>query len=495
MPLRSALFSQRSLLLTLLLLLGCGFLATSLVSYYASRGAIRDGIINTELPLTSDTVYSEIQKDLIRPIVVSSMLAQNTFLRDWTLAGEQDPAQMTRYLAEVERQQRAYTAFYVSEASRTYYQAKGILKKIDPSTQRDLWYARVKQMQAPYEINVDMDMANKDRMTVFINYKVFDYQEHFIGAAGVGLTVDAVVRLIDAYQLRYKRAVYFVDPRGQIVLTGSSGGPEGARAGTTLESIPALAGLVARMPTPSTGSREYQRDDQVHFLNVRFIPELNWYLFVEKPAGDSLDGVKQSLYLNLAICAIISAVVLAMISGMIRRHQDGIQELATLDSLTHLHNRRAFDLLAAQALLEAERGSLPLTALLIDLDHFKDLNDNHGHLAGDEVLRQFARLLEGSLRQADILCRWGGEEFVVLLKDTELVEGHGVAEKIRQRTEQAEFLCDDTRLSLTASIGVTALTDSDTLRSLIARADQALYRAKQSGRNRVCSEPASPEHA
>lgn len=495
MPLRSALFSQRSLLLTLLLLLGCGFLATSLVSYYASRGAIRDGIINTELPLTSDTVYSEIQKDLIRPIVVSSMLAQNTFLRDWTLAGEQDPAQMTRYLAEVERQQRAYTAFYVSDASGIYYQAKGILKTIDPSTPRDLWYARVRQMQAPYEINVDMDMANKDRMTVFINYKVFDYNERFIGAAGVGLTVDAVVRLIDAYQLRYQRAVYFVDPLGQIVLTGASGGPDGARAGTLLQNIPSLAGLVARMPTPSSGSREYHRDDQVHFLNVRFIPELNWYLFVEKPAGDSLDGVKQSLYLNLSISAIISAVVLAMISGMIRRHQDGIQELATLDSLTQLHNRRAFDLLAAQALLEAERGSLPLTALLIDLDHFKELNDSHGHLAGDEVLRQFARLLEGSLRQADILCRWGGEEFVVLLQDTDAGTGHKVAEKIRQRTEQSEFLFDDTRLSLTASIGVTSLSSSDTLRSLIARADQALYRAKQSGRNRVCSEPASPEHA
>ncbi|OAI91404.1 sensor domain-containing diguanylate cyclase [Pseudomonas putida] len=495
MPLRSALFSQSSLLLTLLLLLGCGFLATSLVSYYASRSAIRDGIINTELPLTSDTVYSEIQKDLIRPIVVSSMLAQNTLLRDWTLAGEHDPEVMTRYLSEVERQQRAYTAFYVSEASGIYYQAKGILKKIDPSTPRDLWYARVKQMQAPYEINVDMDMANKDRMTVFINYKVLDEQNRFMGAAGVGLTVDAVVRLIDAYQLRYKRSVYFVDPRGQIVLTGSTGGPEGARPGTTLQSIPSLAGLVERMPTPSTGSREYQRDDQLHFLNVRFIPELDWYLFVEKPVGASLDGVKQSLYLNLAICAIISAVVLAMINGMVRRHQDGIQELATLDSLTHLHNRRAFDLLAAQALLDAERGALPLTAVLIDLDHFKELNDTHGHLAGDEVLRQFARLLEGSLRQADILCRWGGEEFVVLLKDTELAKGMVVAEKIRQRTERSEFTFDASRVSLTASFGVTGLAPGDTLRSLIARADQALYRAKQSGRNRVCSEPASPEHA
>ncbi|MGE8408054.1 MAG: diguanylate cyclase [Pseudomonas sp.] len=494
MPLRSALFSQRSLLLALLLLLGCGFISTSLVSYYASRGSIRDSIVNTELPLTSDTVYSEIQKDLVRPIVVSSMMAQNTFLRDWAVAGEQDPGQITRYLNEVARQQRAYTAFFVSDITGTYYQAKGILKKIDPGTERDRWYPRVKQMQAPYEINVDLDMANQDRLTVFINYKVFDYQNTFIGAAGVGLTVDAVVRLIDAYQLRYQRSVYFVDARGKIVLTGSSGGPEGARAGVTLADIPALDGLLSRMPAPATGSREYERDGQSYFLNVRFIPELDWYLFVEKPVGDSLDEVKQSLYLNLAICTIISLIVLAMINGMIRRHQDGIQELATLDSLTHLNNRRAFDLLAAQALLEAERTAAPLTALLIDLDHFKQLNDTHGHLAGDEVLRQFARVLEGSLRQADILCRWGGEEFVVLLKDTDAESGQTVAEKIRQRTEGRLFMFGETAITLTTSIGLSSLHAEDTLHSLIARADQALYRAKQSGRNRVCCEPSAHAH-
>ncbi|MHA6193357.1 sensor domain-containing diguanylate cyclase [Pseudomonas wadenswilerensis] len=495
MPLRSALFSQRSLLLTLLVLLGCGFLSTTLISYYASLGSIRDSIVNTELPLTSDTVYSEIQKDLIRPITVSAMLAQNTFLRDWALDGERDPGQITRYLSEVARQQRAYTAFFVSEKSGIYYQAKGILKHIDLASERDRWYARVRKMQEPYEINVDLDMANQDRLTVFINYKVFDYADQFIGAAGVGLTVDAVVKLIDTYQLRYQRSVYFVDPRGRIVLTGASGGPDGARAGTLLQDVPSLAGLLARMPTPSTGSREYQRDGQSHFLNVRFIPELDLYLFVEKPAGDSLDELRHSLYLNLLICAIISAVVLTLINGMIRRHQDGIQELATLDSLTRLHNRRAFDLLAAQALLEAERAPEPLTALLIDLDHFKELNDTHGHLAGDEVLRQFARLLENSLRQADIVCRWGGEEFIVLLKDTDAARGLSIAEKIRQRTEERPFTYEGKVISLTASIGLSAFGPGDTLQPLIARADQALYRAKQSGRNRVCREPVSHSHA
>ena len=127
MPLRSALFSQRSLVLTLIALLGAGFLATSLLSYYASRASIRDSIVNTELPLTSDTVYSEIQKDLVRPILISSMMSRDTFLRDWVVAGERDPGQMTRYLNEVMTHYGAYTAFFVSNNSLTYYQAKGVL--------------------------------------------------------------------------------------------------------------------------------------------------------------------------------------------------------------------------------------------------------------------------------------------------------------------------------------------------------------------------------
>ena len=122
MPLRSPLYSQRSLVLTLIALLGAGFLATSLLSYYASRASIRDSIVNTELPLTSDTVYSEIQKDLVRPILLSSMMSRDTFRRDWVVNGEQNPEQMTRYLNEVMTHYGAYTAFFVSNASLTYYQ-------------------------------------------------------------------------------------------------------------------------------------------------------------------------------------------------------------------------------------------------------------------------------------------------------------------------------------------------------------------------------------
>jgi diguanylate cyclase (GGDEF)-like protein len=488
MPLRSPLYSQRSLVLTLIALLGAGFLATSFLSYYASRTAIRDNIVNTELPLTSDTVYSEIQKDLVRPILISSMMSRDTFMRDWVVSGEHNPDQMTRYLNEVMTHYGAYTAFFVSNSSLTYYHAKGVLKQIKADEPRDAWYFRVRDMKEPYEINVDPDMANKDNLTFFINYKVYDYNDQFIGAAGVGLTVDAVIKLIDKYQQRYQRSVYFVDTFGRLVLTGADGGPQGARAGQGLGELESMKGLVSQLPKPHSGSYEYSVQGQGHFLNVRFIPELNWYLFVDKREDGALNEIRQSLYLNLLICLLVTLIVLALLNRVIKRFQSKIQAQATLDSLTELPNRRGFDLLASQAMYEARREPKPLTALLLDLDHFKVLNDTYGHLAGDQVLIGFARDLQSCLRHSDIVCRWGGEEFIVLLKDTDAETGQKIAEKIRQHVEKQRYAYNGKALQLTVSIGLTTLQPDETLHTLLSRADHAMYRAKQAGRNRTCVE-------
>ena len=308
MPSRSALFSQRSLIVTLLVLLACGFLATSLLSYFSSRSAIRDGIINTELPLTSDTVYSEIQKDLIRPVLIASMMAQDTFLRDWVLSGEKDTQRMTRYLGEVMGKQDTFTSFFVSDRTLTYYQAKGVLKHVQAGTWRDAWYFRLRDLKAPYEINVDLDMANQDSLTVFINYQVHDYQHRFIGAAGVGLSVSSVVKLIDQYQRRYQRSVLFVDAKGKVLLTGSEGGPHGLRVGQPLSDNAELSDVLAEQRVPGEGSHEYHdSDNHSHFLNVRHLPELDWYLLVDKRETGALDRIRHSLYLNLAICTMNSS--------------------------------------------------------------------------------------------------------------------------------------------------------------------------------------------
>ena len=162
------------LLAWLSFILVAGFLTTSIGAYVVSSHAIRDGITHDALPLTGDNIYSEIQKDLLRPVFISSLMAHDTFLRDWILGGERDVGQIKRYLKEVKEKYGAMSSFLVSERSRKYYYADGVLKTVRPESVADKWYFRVRAMKAPYEINVDYDMANRNTMTVFINYRVFD---------------------------------------------------------------------------------------------------------------------------------------------------------------------------------------------------------------------------------------------------------------------------------------------------------------------------------
>lgn len=192
--------SKRKVIFLLWVLLCIGFLATSIVSYVVSKNAIRDAIVISELPLTADNIYSEIQKDLIRPIFISSMMASDTFMRDWVVAGEQDTVRINRYLKEIRETYGTFSSFFVSEKTRNYYYADGVLKQVSEDDPLDAWYFRVRQMQTPYEINVDPDATHANALTIFVNYRVFDYASNFIGATGVGLTVDAVRTLIDNYQ-------------------------------------------------------------------------------------------------------------------------------------------------------------------------------------------------------------------------------------------------------------------------------------------------------
>lgn len=206
------------------------------------------------------------------------------------------------------------------------------------------------------------------------------------------------------------------------------------------------------------------------------------------PASVRDSEILHSLYLNLAIGLVATVIALLLVCRIIRHYQQSLEALTTTDSLTGLANRRGFDLLAAQALLEARRDSRPLAAMLLDLDHFKTLNDSHGHLAGDAVLAGFARDLRQRLRDSDIICRWGGEEFIILLKDTPNGDAQQLAEKIRGQAEGRQYRFGGQSLKVTVSLGLTELHDEDGLDELISRADQALYRAKQGGRNRVCTD-------
>ena len=162
-----------------------------------------------------------------------------------------------------------------------------------------------------------------------------------------------------------------------------------------------------------------------------------------------------------------------------------IHKLATRDDLTGLVNRRHMEELAALEHRRALRsGSLPCLCL-VDIDHFKRINDRHGHAAGDEVLRLFARHAVASLRETDVLARWGGEEFLVLLPDTPQDEARVGFERLRRLLERDEAWGDQLHLRVSFSAGLTRWRSGESLRDALARADQALYEAKAAGRDRV----------
>ncbi|MDT6941941.1 PleD family two-component system response regulator [Brucella pseudogrignonensis] len=163
--------------------------------------------------------------------------------------------------------------------------------------------------------------------------------------------------------------------------------------------------------------------------------------------------------------------------------------MAVTDSLTGLHNRRYLDTHMPVLLTRATGRERPLTVIMIDFDHFKRVNDQYGHDGGDDVLREFAARLRKKIRGMDVMCRYGGEEFAIVLPDTDLANAAAVAERIRDAVSEEPFLLfgGKHQISMTISIGIASLRlmGGDTVEALFARTDAALYEAKKKGRNRI----------
>ena len=159
-----------------------------------------------------------------------------------------------------------------------------------------------------------------------------------------------------------------------------------------------------------------------------------------------------------------------------------IEVVAITDKLTGIYNRRKFDEMLGYEMARAKRFGSTFSIVLADIDRFKRVNDRHGHLTGDEILKLLGKLLQGCVRQVDVLARWGGEEFILLLPESGSVAAAETAEKLRQKVQQSQ---NPYYIDLSMSFGVAEYRPGESVESLLQRADRALYRAKKSGRNRV----------
>ena len=473
-------YSNSRMVITVSLLIITGFLIASFSSFYVSRTTAIQALVKAELPLTSDNIYTEVQRDLLSPKIVSSVMANDTFVKNWIKKGEQDESLIAAYLTRITQKYHAFTAFLVVEKTRNFYVPKGFVRKVATTEPRDEWYFRVRNNTQEIEVNIDPSEVNNDELTIFINVRILDNAGEFIGAIGLGLKLDILKSRLKEYKKKYGINVYFITREGEIFLN-----PEGETNLPNIFQIPGFSDIAGEIVKTDAGQFRYTNSGTEYLLNTRYIKDVNLILMVEADLNHATQQAFRSLVLNVFICLVTTLIVLFLLLRTIKQHQSKIEKIAWRDYLTKLFNREAFVKSYAIQASSHQRNSQPLSILLIDLDHFKSINDQFGHSVGDQVLIRVADLLRQETRASDIVARWGGEEFVVLLSNADLTVAAALAEKIRIKIEQDDELQKIARKAQTASIGLALCEQNSDLNSNLKTADKNLYQAKDNGRNRV----------
>jgi diguanylate cyclase (GGDEF)-like protein len=469
-------FYQYRILIIITILLLLGFFTTSFFSYKIATDLAKNELKYKSLPLSSDNVYSEIQRDILKPNLVSSLMAQDTFMIKWMLNGEQDISQITNYLSTIKDKYNTSSSFLVSQKTKNYYYPKGILKKISPSEKRDIWFYRVKNIVDEYESNIDIDLAADDSITIFTNYKVKDFNGNFLGATGVGLKTSHVSTLLKTYKEKYNHEIYLVNKDNKVLIS-SKNTKELKSSNVFVHKI------IDKYNKKEITTHEYYKNDNKYILNIRFIDELNLYLCVEAKEGYFTKELEETFYINILIFSIIILIIMTFIILYIKHQQQILKDIAKTDKLTSLYNRNNFDLIFEELFNSQRKDERNLTILLFDVDNFKKINDKFGHLVGDKVLIEIANIFKSTFRNSDTLVRWGGDEFVALLPRIKKEKACELTNKLSQNIKKSKILRALSNHTITISAGLCSKGNEKSKEELFSKADKNLYEAKQKGKD------------
>ncbi|MGJ8681065.1 GGDEF domain-containing protein [Paraglaciecola sp.] len=234
-------------------------------------------------------------------------------------------------------------------------------------------------------------------------------------------------------------------------------------------------------------------DNKDNFIKIviTFIATVLFFICEHSPRNPLIELTPQAetwIFSSTILVIIIElGIVMFIFNQMITSRENKLKQMASIDPLTGVNNRRNFMQLAEKLYRQEDKNQKAFCLLLMDLDHFKNINDTYGHIEGDNALSSVAHLIKTKIRASDILARYGGEEFILLLPDTDLDSAHKLAETIRAAVESLSIpIVNHKSISCTLSIGISlGTTNLDQISTTIKQADDALYRAKHQGRNKV----------
>ena len=465
------------LFLLVIIILAVGFATTTGLSYYLTREYIVKTAVVETLPLVSKNIYTEIMEDLIEPINISSLMANDAFFIDWVLSGEEDVEEISDYLALIKEEYGFSSTFFVSATTRNYYTPEGILKQISLEDDHDVWYFNFIALGKSTDLDVDTNQADRDSLTVFVNHRLETPDNEFLGVTGVGLRITDISEKLARYQEQYDHQVYFIDGEGLIQIH-----PDQALIEMkTLMEVMDLGELNGNLLTKSETPQYYEIGKFLRgtAFSIRYFPEFDWYLVVEKDQDASLGLVRDIFWKTILIGIAISLLVAMLIIRLINIFHARLSYQASVDPLTGLLNRRAIRESGERETRLARRYERQFSVLMTDIEDFKSVNEEHGHTVGDAYLKGIAKVFTQSLRDTDLVGRWGGDEFITILISSGADEAGDIAERLRNAIRGYGFDSGRGEISRDIHIGAaTYLADDTSFLDLVKEADRNLLESK-----------------
>jgi diguanylate cyclase (GGDEF)-like protein len=486
-------YKKYGLLIWLFLILVIGSAALTLQSNFLPTESNERTNVEQILQLTSEQVIAELQKEFIQLAPDFNQVELSATARDWFINPEQEAATIAAELQEIQKKglnkalKATKNTYFVSTERAQSIDASGTLKLFNVQNPADAWYFKAIKNALSITQFIEIDSNRRDYLHITTSQHVLDDNGKLIGLIVVSTQSDDLKRYLEAQQNQYHRLIYLIDNKGNLLFADDTT----KRLRDAFFSTPDIQQISAPLlSNKKEGNQfaEFVDADSRVLLASRYVPALGLHLFLEHALEKNGASTPPQL-INFVICLGMALLVLLLVFLRLHQLNRRLAQSAATDQLTALLNRQAFDFVFHQAMADSERSHQPLCVALIDIDLFKQINKKNGHLIGDHILKEIAMIAKRSLRDSDVICRWGGEEFLILLKNCALEKATSIAENLRNTIANNDFSRTTDlvkkRISITVSMGVAECKINEKDDSVFERAEIALKQAKENGRNGV----------
>ncbi|MEM7762749.1 MAG: sensor domain-containing diguanylate cyclase [Pseudomonadota bacterium] len=425
-------------------------------------------------------VYKLVRDELLRPLYIAETFASSIHFTTTMDSTALDEDALIDRLKKME-EDLDLIFFVASEQTRRQYFSNG--RKLELVEGEVAWYFEAIERDRDFMA----DLGQVGDVHLFFDVKIYGPEREFLGYVGVGKRIQQFLDTFDRFKSLYGYDFLFVDNENKIILSSL---PDLVVTGAYIPTLDSLEGFQANTSPDQSYDSELIKVQDDDFLISEFrIEELGWRLLLLSPLEARQASTTRAFVTSVLAAIVMVAVLTGVFLVLLLLYRRGLERKAEVDILTGLPNRNYVQ----RRIEQWQRSDERLSVVIIDLDHFKTVNDTYGHEAGDRVLKAAADTFKRCLSERDVIGRWGGEEFVMLIPSTSIAVGSDIAERARQELEQLMVATQDSTVSITASFGVAfGSARESSLRDLLSNADEALYIAKQNGRNQVRLHNAEP---